>query len=242
MPVNIDITGKHYNNLTAIRFDHHNHDSRQSHQYWLFRCDCGEYIVARKNSVVNGATKSCPKCVKNKHIKEAMAKYLKYTGKKFNKLTVNNVTYVNKTVKFLCTCECGNITLASAASVIAGRWQSCSCSHPGNLIKEIDRIGIKEHLQRAGVFQHAQVNNLRNDKLFKNNKSGYRGVTYITQTNRWIAQITVGGVHHIKSCKTLEEAVAAREELYIKHTTGIIHSYDALRKAKKAQAAKDTTK
>ena len=51
-----DITGCKYNRLTAIKFSH---TDKNYNQYWVFKCDCGNEIVARKSLVVSGHTKSC---------------------------------------------------------------------------------------------------------------------------------------------------------------------------------------
>ena len=52
----IDITGKKFNHLTAICFDHVGEDKRH---YWKFRCDCGNEIIAKKIYVMRGDVKSC---------------------------------------------------------------------------------------------------------------------------------------------------------------------------------------
>lgn len=52
----LNITGKKYNYLTAIRFDHYN---KRKDPYWLFKCACGNEKVLRKSKVVNNETKSC---------------------------------------------------------------------------------------------------------------------------------------------------------------------------------------
>lgn len=51
----IDITGKKFNKLTAIRFV----ERKIDYYYWLFKCDCGNEIIIRKASVLNGKTKAC---------------------------------------------------------------------------------------------------------------------------------------------------------------------------------------
>lgn len=55
----IDITGQKFGRLTAIRVDHQTKDYRY---YWLFKCDCGGEIVARKSEVMGGRLKFCKKC------------------------------------------------------------------------------------------------------------------------------------------------------------------------------------
>lgn len=52
-----DITGKKFNHLTAIKRTDNVigvHDA-----IWIFRCDCGKTITARKSNVTIGTTKSC---------------------------------------------------------------------------------------------------------------------------------------------------------------------------------------
>lgn len=49
-----------------------------------------------------------------------------------------------------------------------------------------------------------------NKGKYRNNTSGYKGVTFCKQTGRWIAQITVNGKHkHLGRFNTREEAYAA---------------------------------
>ena len=52
----VDITGKKFNQLTAIRFI-----SKKSptNYVWLFRCDCGKETIKNRCSVVSGVAKSC---------------------------------------------------------------------------------------------------------------------------------------------------------------------------------------
>lgn len=52
-----DISGKKYNRLTAIEF----YKRKGKFDYWLFRCDCSNFVVYRKNNVTStkGKTKSC---------------------------------------------------------------------------------------------------------------------------------------------------------------------------------------
>jgi len=61
---NIDITGKKYNKLTAVRFSNTGNDG---HHLWLFKCDCGKERIIRKGHVVHGNTKSCG-CIRSNNI------------------------------------------------------------------------------------------------------------------------------------------------------------------------------
>lgn len=60
MSKEIDISGKRFCHLTAIRFDHkHKRPYSKSQSYWLFKCDCGREKVIDKYSVTRGRIKSC---------------------------------------------------------------------------------------------------------------------------------------------------------------------------------------
>lgn len=54
MPVK-DISGEKINRLTAIKYLY----TKKGHAQWLFRCDCGNEVVARRSRVSLGNTKSC---------------------------------------------------------------------------------------------------------------------------------------------------------------------------------------
>lgn len=55
----VDITGKRFGRLTAIRFDHKVQQKRHTIHFWLCKCDCGKDIICRKNNLLSGHTKSC---------------------------------------------------------------------------------------------------------------------------------------------------------------------------------------
>lgn len=61
----IDITGKTYNKLTAIRFA----TRKKNVIHWLFKCECGNEKVLNKYRVTSGYTRSCG-CLMNARRKE----------------------------------------------------------------------------------------------------------------------------------------------------------------------------
>ena len=64
-----DIKGQKFNKLTAICFEYR--DEKHNH-YWRFRCECGNKIVLRKNSVTSGNTTQCKQCSINSKKERAM--------------------------------------------------------------------------------------------------------------------------------------------------------------------------
>jgi hypothetical protein len=54
---------------------------------------------------------------------------------------------------------------------------------------------------------------IRNQRLRKNNTSGYKGISHVKDWNRWQAVIGIDGrAKHLGYFKTIEEAVIARKE------------------------------
>lgn len=66
-----DITNKTFNRLTAIKF---HHKDRRGKSYWVFRCSCGNEVVARKSSVTFGEIKSCGCSKKTSHVTHGLSK------------------------------------------------------------------------------------------------------------------------------------------------------------------------
>lgn len=66
-----DITGYKYNRLTAVKFSH---SDKNYNQYWVFRCDCGNEIIARKSFVISGHSKSCG-CLQKEIAKNEVVKH-----------------------------------------------------------------------------------------------------------------------------------------------------------------------
>lgn len=66
----IDISGQRFGRLTAVRYhDYTNNNGSR----WLFRCDCGNEIVAYSSLVRSGRTKSCG-CL-NQELRKSRARH-----------------------------------------------------------------------------------------------------------------------------------------------------------------------
>ena len=79
----VDISGKKYNKLTVLSFDHIGGRRRS---YWKCQCDCGNIVVLRKDDFIYpySHTKSCG-CW---HIEESRGRLKdKISGKYIKKLT-----------------------------------------------------------------------------------------------------------------------------------------------------------
>lgn len=87
--------GDKFNRLTAIKFSYRD---KNSFQYWLFKCDCGNEKVIRVYRVKIGTTKSCGCYGKEIIIKHGMfgtRVYYSWAGMKSRCLNKNNPAYKN---------------------------------------------------------------------------------------------------------------------------------------------------
>lgn len=111
-----DYTGQKYGHLTAISFEY----LKNNKSYWKFKCDCGNYITHRIDSVLCGDKKTCGQCESIRIINER--------GNRYGKLLVIDYAYTkNGSVFWKCNCDCGNTKIARGSSLRSGGVNSCGC-------------------------------------------------------------------------------------------------------------------
>ena len=88
-------------------------------------------------------------------------------------------------------------------------WAYIAGEFPQN---EIDHInGVKDDNRFTNLRSVPKKDNLKNKRLYSNNKSGVSGVHYRTDTNKWVSQISINGRNKKLGCfELLEDAVSAR--------------------------------
>ena len=110
-----DLTGQKFGKLTAIE----NTGKKINGKYvWKCLCDCGNYTEVHSANLKNGSVKSCG-CLHSQKTD--------LTGQRFGKLIA--LSYNKQKAKWLCQCDCGNITFVSSSNLNSGGTQSCGCSH-----------------------------------------------------------------------------------------------------------------
>lgn len=128
----IDLSGKKFNRLTAIRDVGSN---ASNSRIWECRCECGEITTASASELRNGHKQSCG-CLRKERAYETNVKDL--AGKKFNRLTVikdSGERYKGSNgVLWLCECDCGNLTKVPGNALKKGVVKSCGCYQSEDLI------------------------------------------------------------------------------------------------------------
>jgi hypothetical protein len=129
MPKPIDISGKRFGKLTAIKYMY----SEKGQRYWLFKCDCGREKNIRIVSVTAGKVKSCGCIAENRRIVKDKNNL---ENKKFNNLKLIQFHHKGKGGEYwTCVCDCGNTKIIKLSDVVGGKIKSCGClSKKTNLI------------------------------------------------------------------------------------------------------------
>jgi hypothetical protein len=117
----LDLTGKTFNRLSVIRFDHIN----KSHSYWLCKCICGNEKIIEGYNLTHSKTKSCG-CIRKELIRNKCA--IDITGQKFGRLTVVNYSHSDSRGSiWLCKCDCKKDCLITYRNLKTGKTKSCGC-------------------------------------------------------------------------------------------------------------------
>lgn len=125
----VDITGKRFGSLTAIR---HAGQSPSGAANWLFRCDCGNEVVMLRKSAEKRVGRNGGKCdCEVKTNEAALAQKRELVGQKWQRLTL--IELIEGKVKHgqkrrgRFQCDCGNVIEAEVRSVVSGNTGSCGC-------------------------------------------------------------------------------------------------------------------
>lgn len=101
-------------------------ESKWDKVHWICKCDCGNETIVSTSGLKSGHTQSCgcyqDEVASNTH-------YIDLSGRKFGRLTVIERARNSNTgmVRFLCKCDCGNLTTVMNSHLLGGKIQSCGC-------------------------------------------------------------------------------------------------------------------
>ena len=119
----IDETDNRYGRLTVLELVGAKGSDRGMR--WKCQCDCGNIIEVAGKDLRQGKTQSCG-CLMNEVRGQSVV--VDETGKIYGRLTVvERVKERTGKARWICQCECGNITIANGADLRTGRVLSCGC-------------------------------------------------------------------------------------------------------------------
>lgn len=167
-----DLTGRKFGALTVTRF--FGMSDKGYGAIWMCKCKCG----TEKTILANGLkkAKSCG-CLSPK-------RRINLTGKQFGRLTVVQASGItkNKSVRWLCQCDCGHKKVIDGASLRYGATRSCGCLLVETAKKQKPRLThgkTKTKVYRAWAKMKARCKDT-NDKRWEH--YGGRGISVCS---RW---------------------------------------------------------
>ena len=223
-----DLIGKKFGRLTVIKRAEDHIDSRTNKKIirWLCKCDCGnEVVVIGKNlTKKNNSTKSCG-CLRS----EIATKFNQQNKKKYNVYDLSGEYGIGYTsnneefwfdiedydkIKDYCWC------VGSKGSIITNDKNGNTILlhrlilNVDNLNIQIDHIKHKRYDNRKSQLRIVDNSkNQMNTKIRTDNTSGYKGVSWNKNLNKWYSYIDVDNKRvHIGFFDELNNAITARKE------------------------------
>lgn len=165
-----DLTGKHFNYWTVIRFSH-----RKQVDFWWCRCRCGAERPVNGSSLRTGVGTSCG-CVK-------MDRHSLF-GIRFVRLTVCARDLVSGVKFWKCRCECGKIVSVMRGALTSGNSKSCGCLNLELIAKRSFRHGacLNPLMRRTYRIWAAMIQRCTNKKQLTYLNYGARGIRI---SKRW---------------------------------------------------------
>lgn len=189
-----DLSGQRFGMLTPISPTEQRDGSGSV--IWLCRCDCGKEVHAAASQMTNGLKKSCG-CLGNPPLKD-------FIGQRFGNLCVTG--YGGKRAgmhRWECICDCGNTTLVGQTLLQNGKTKSCGCLQAKIVLKNMKYVDGTSVTRLESVGKH----------LISTNTSGYNGVYYDRENQKWVAKIGFKRKnYHLGSYKNIQDAIDARKK------------------------------
>lgn len=196
----IDLTGKKYARLTAIR---PTSKTDRGQIIWEFRCDCGSIKELVGSRVSQGVTSSCG-CLFTEYVRKFNKERFdalneRLIGGSFGRLTV--VSYLKTTGSgaktrrhYLCECDCGSTTTATASALLTKGKRSCGCL-PRGTETYAQYLMSSDIAERDSCLYYVEVKNSYHKigiaiDLSKRSGGDYTNILY----ERWMSRAEARGV------------------------------------------------
>jgi hypothetical protein len=222
-----DYTGKKFGKWNVIGLSN---KKRQKRYLWDCVCDCQikksederEHHYISSYDLRHGKTNQCRRCsnrsrVKENHYEDKDDYMVGYTsnGEEFyfdkdDYLKINKYCWHKSSDGYIRTVSKNNPT----KKLLLHRLILFGIEQKETLSNEVDHInGIKYDNRKSNLRSVCHADNMKNNPLNKNNKSGCSGVYYSAKRCRWIASIMVNGKSiYLGSYKGKDNAINARKQ------------------------------
>lgn len=154
---------------------------------WECRCDCGRMKRVPANSLLKGETKTCRQCEKNTYYVVCEIDLVRKGSKEYFYIDLEDLDKVKKYNWHIC-----NGYVAANEKVRQFRLHQMILGFPKCNIDHIDRNPLNN--RRSNLRLCNQQQNTANTGLFKNNSSGYKGVSWDKSRSKYMAKIKINGI------------------------------------------------
>ena len=130
-----DLTGQTFGRLTVM---YELPERKNGKVQWHCKCSCGNEKDILSTQLTSGKTQSCG-CLQKERTSQVNKKNIDLTGQTFGRLTV--IKRSPTSAKWLCQCECGNVTEVTTTHLKSGHTKSCGCLQK-DVTSERSRINL----------------------------------------------------------------------------------------------------
>lgn len=188
-----NLVGQTFGRLTVVKDD----GTRTSGQAikWLCRCECGAYKHVKGSHLKRGRVKSCG-CLNDELKRERYRDLTDFSNKAFEVIKRSHSD--EQRVYWRCRCKaCGKEVTLNTNQI--DNYKSCGCNQFSERAEHLDNI------------RDTKAN--WNTEPTAVNKTGVRGVSYISKKKLWRADIGANGKKiYLGSYKKKEDAIKARKK------------------------------
>lgn len=146
-------------------------------------------------------------------------------GTKIGMLTLLDYKIDNSIAYYYCRCECGNCKWIRRDVILKSKNANCGCIR----LSKNSKAGVKAYASVEDKYMKENTNLSRISStatMYKNNKSGVKGVCWVKRFNKWNAQIGFKGkVINLGYFLNLEDAIKARKKAEEKYFKPILDKY-----------------
>jgi len=203
-----DIIGAHFGNLTVIQYLGHGYANGDSNRRAMYRCqcDCGKKSIIPRNQLIRGSRTTCGDCSKISQEGSAYRYYCAAGGsflfdKEDMEVVKNHRWYINDNGYVVTRVGDESVRLTHLLLNIG----------EGTFVDHIN--GDRRDNRRSNLRASSRTENNRNIKIKKTNRSGYKGIHFRADVQKYRSVIVVDGRNkHLGYFDTPEEAARAYDE------------------------------